>query len=138
MKTNKTTPQTTPPPAAHAASTPSPSPAPSKDDASAPAHLSASSKALWAAVVPSSVRSHSVLACLRVALSALDRADQASAVIAIEGLTTKTALGLSHAHPLLKVEKDARQQFATIWRSVGLDREPVKWTKPDGSPLDFG
>jgi phage terminase small subunit len=51
----------------------------------------------------------------------LDRADQAREAVADEGLTTKTkTTGAVHVHPLVKVEREARQQFAKCWNDLDL------------------
>jgi P27 family predicted phage terminase small subunit len=93
----------------------------------APPHLSERARALWDAVVPRRLKAPQTLALLRVALEALDRADLAAEAIARDGMTTSKEGGIPHAHPLLKVEKDARAQFASIWKELNLQREPQKW-----------
>lgn len=87
-----------------------------------PAHLSERAKELWRAVVPGQVSSPGRLALLQTALEALDRADQAAAVIEREGLLTGEGK-MKHINPLLKAEKDNRQLFARLWKDLGLTIE---------------
>ena len=59
------------------------------------------------------------------ALRALDRADQAAAILEAEGLTFTTATtGAVHVHPLLKVERESRAMFAKLWADLHLDWSP--------------
>lgn len=91
-----------------------------------PEHLSENSKELWRSLVPSTARSPGRLTLMRVALEALDRADQAREILASESLTTRTeGTGAIHINPLVKVEKEARQQFVRCWANLHLewDRE---------------
>jgi phage terminase small subunit len=88
---------------------------------SPPEHLSDRSKALWAELVPKRSRSAGRLVLLQSALEALDRADQARLELAAATLTTTTETTKAvHVHPLVKVEREARQQFARIWSDLGL------------------
>jgi len=57
-------------------------------------------------------------------LEARDRAAVSREAIERDGMTSISATGLPHVHPLLKVERDSRQQFVAIWKSLYLDREP--------------
>jgi hypothetical protein len=58
---------------------------------------------------------------LQAALEALDRADQARAEVSAGKLTTTTeTTGAVHVHPLVKVEREQRQQFARIFSDLGL------------------
>jgi phage terminase small subunit len=85
----------------------------------APSHLSERSRTLWAELVPARAKSAGRLALLTAALEALDRADEAREAIAKAGLTTTTkTTGAVHLHPLLRVERESRQQFAKIWDSL--------------------
>ncbi len=83
-------------------------------------HLSENARGLWNEL-RTDHESPGRLALLLTGLEALDRADQAKAIIDREGLTIVTeSTGMSRAHPLLKVEKDARQQFIKVMLSLGL------------------
>ncbi len=84
-----------------------------------PAHLSDRAKSLWREFVPSRARSIGRMPLLQAALESLDRADGARAAIETEGLTTTTkTTGAVHLHPLVKVEREARQQFSRLWEQL--------------------
>lgn len=86
-----------------------------------PTHLSDRAKELWTEFVPSRARSLGRLTLLATALEAYDRAEAARLLVASEGMTTKTkTTGAVHVHPLVKVERECRQQFAKIWHDLGL------------------
>jgi len=91
----------------------------------APAHLSNRAQALWADVVPRRCNHPEELALLQTALEALDRADQAGAILAEEGMTTKTlTTGTVHVHPAVAIEKEARAQFLKAWNLLNLQWVP--------------
>lgn len=90
-----------------------------------PEHLSERSQALWRSVVPSRGKSPGRLALLAEGLAALDRAEQARAEIASTGLTTKTERsGVIHVSPLVKIERESRQQFRQVWADLSLQFDP--------------
>jgi phage terminase small subunit len=85
-----------------------------------PPHLSERAAALWRQLVSRCV-SPGRPPLLQTALEALDRADEVRAILAREGLTTKTeSTGAVHVHPLAKVERENRQLFARLWEQLGL------------------
>lgn len=89
-----------------------------------PEHLSARSKELWRAVIHR-CKSPGRQALLAEALAALDRADEARRAIDAQGLTFTTGTtGAVHMNPLLKVEKDSRQLFASIADRLMLHFDP--------------
>ena len=93
--------------------TPEPSPPPE--------HLSDRSKRIWGDVVPRRCRSPERIVLLQAALEALDRAEEARVAIQTAGMTTTTKRsGAVHVHPLVRVERESRQQFAAIWDRLGL------------------
>ena len=97
-----------------------------------PAGLSDRTAELWRSVVPRRARSPERLALLEVALRALDRADQAAEILGREGLTTTTGkTGVVHAHPLIKVEREARALFISAWNALKLT-----WADLDGRTWD--
>jgi hypothetical protein len=69
---------------------------------------------------------------LQAALEALDRSELARLAVGREGMTTTTkTTGAVHLHPLLKVEKESRQQFLRAWEALGLN-----WSgEIDGWPI---
>jgi hypothetical protein len=54
---------------------------------------------------------------LQAALEFRDRAEEARRIVAAEGLTK----GARSAHPMLRIELDARDSFTRLWRQLGLD-----------------
>ncbi len=109
-----------------------------------PAHLSERSKQLWRDLVPRQAEKTERLTLLRVALELLDRADRARETVALEGLTTTTRRsGAVHVHPLVKVEREARQQFIKAWLALGFQHDesedPYWFTpEPEGEDGDEG
>jgi len=86
-----------------------------------PFHLSRESRKLWRAIVPRRARSPERLILVRAALEALDRAEAARTLIAMEGMTTTTkTTGAVHIHPLVRVEREARSQFMRAWDQLNL------------------
>ncbi len=96
-------------------------------------HLSKKSKTLWDELTTDH-ESPGRLALLLTGLEALDRADEAKAIIDSEGLTIVTeSTGMARAHPLLKVEKDSRAQFVKVMISLGL----FQYLYPPKDPWDM-
>lgn len=93
-----------------------------------PANLSEASKDLWRAVVTEPL-SAGRAALITTALEAHDRAEEASAILRSEGLTTTTAVtGAVHVHPAVKIERDNRALFARLWLALGMERDDVvRW-----------
>ena len=61
------------------------------------------------------------MALLQVALESLDRADQARVEVEKTGMTSTTkTTGAVHLHPLLRVERESRQQFGKLWQQLDL------------------
>jgi hypothetical protein len=87
-----------------------------------PAHLSHRSQYLWAKLGPANARSMQRRTLFQVALECLDRADEARELIVSEGLISPAtgAAKMAHLHPAVRVERDARQQFAAIWQQLKL------------------
>lgn len=87
-----------------------------------PAHLSERAQALWTAVLRGRRVSPGRLALVQAALEALDRADGARELIAQQGIVvTSERSGVAHAHPAVKIEREARAQFASMWRALGFN-----------------
>jgi len=85
-----------------------------------PKHLSERSQQLWREVVPERI-SPGRLVTIQSALEALDRATGARDIIEREGLTVESERsGLSHLHPLLKVESEAASRFERLWLKLNL------------------
>lgn len=87
-----------------------------------PEHLSERSKQLWRDLVPKRAKSPGRLALLQAGLEALDRADEARELLSAEGLTTVTeTTGAVHLNPLVKLERESREQFMKAWRQLNFD-----------------
>ena len=87
--------------------------------------LSEDAKLLWYEIVGRRANSPERLALLEVALTALDRAEEAADISKADGLTKTTeSTGAVHAQPLLKVERENRGQFLTAWSHLQLDSDP--------------
>ena len=96
-----------------------------------PDHLSDRAKDLWRAVVPRRVAHPEELALLQSSLEALDRADQAAAILAEEGVTTKTlGSGTIHVHPAIAIEKESRAAFVKGWNLLNLQWVPSGKSDP--------
>ena len=87
-----------------------------------PAGLSDRSKGLWIEITRTRAKSPGRLALLQVALEALDRADEASRLLAEQGLLVKTkTTGAVHLNPLAKLERESRQLFVRCWAALRLE-----------------
>jgi P27 family predicted phage terminase small subunit len=94
----------------------------------APRHLSKRSRQLWRELGPKHVKTTGKRTLFQAALEALDRADEAAALVRTEGLTQTTkSTGAVHVHPAAKVEREARQQFARIWCDLHLQFAGEPW-----------
>lgn len=86
-----------------------------------PAHLSERSQGLWNSIGPARCRSLERQTLFLAALEALDRSDEARRIVAVEGMTTVTETTKAvHIHPLLRVERESKQQFTRIWTELHL------------------
>jgi hypothetical protein len=92
----------------------------------APAELSKQSAAVWRGVVPRRAKTAERMLLIKTALQALDRAAEVTAKIKEQGLTIENpSTGAIRANPLVKIEKELRQQFASIWLGMDLDWHAV-------------
>lgn len=90
-----------------------------------PDHLSGRSGELWRTVGPDAAKSIERRTLFQAGLEALDRADEARQIIQAEGIISKTTTtGALHAHPAVKVEREARAQFVRIWDLLNLKWNP--------------
>ena len=92
-----------------------------------PEHLSERSKAIWVDTQATGrVKSAGRLVALEQALTALDRADQARAIVETQGMIIEnTATHALHANPAVKIELESRRQFASIWGLLHLEFDPT-------------
>jgi hypothetical protein len=54
------------------------------------------------------------------ALRALDRADEAAAIVTAEGMVVGGTGKMAHCHPLLRIEKESRSLFSKLWGLLNL------------------
>ena len=98
-----------------------------------PSHLSPRATALWRSLVPSRARSPARLALLQAGLEAWTVPTPSTRGVAAAGMTTTTATTKAvHVHPLVKVEREARAQFAKIFSELSLGYDQ----SIDGVPLE--
>jgi len=91
-----------------------------------PAHLSESSKRLWAEVVAEfDVRDAPGLAVLQAGLEARGRAEEARKLLDKEGLTTSGDRGGIKAHPAVTIERDNRAAFVQAMKVLNFSPEPA-------------
>ena len=96
----------------------------------APSHLSARSKAIWKSIDQAYVLATHQKATLRLACEALDRADEAHAVLAAQGAFYKDRFGTPRPHPALAVERDSRLAWARLIRELALDPSDLADPRP--------
>jgi hypothetical protein len=94
---------------------------PDTSQSNPPANLSARTAEIWRNVigkVPTAGRQ----ALLQVALEALDRADQAAAIVRSEGLTMRAGkgTGIVRVNPAMAIETKARDQYLKAWKLLGV------------------
>jgi P27 family predicted phage terminase small subunit len=89
----------------------------------APRHLSKRSKTIYRSVVADYDLANEVhaLEVLRLALEALDRADEAREQVAAEGMTYTNRFDEPRPHPAVAIERDARIAVARLFRELSLD-----------------
>ncbi len=98
-----------------------PQPAPPE----APPGLSQRSLDLWAHFAPPGEKEAGRRALLAEALRALDRADQARAMVDTDGLVSGGGGKIARAHPALRIERESRAAFAKLLQQLGLDQDPA-------------
>jgi P27 family predicted phage terminase small subunit len=87
-----------------------------------PHHLGKAEQEIWRDVLHDyEINSQTSLAVLRTALEAHQRARECREAIKREGLTIVGRDGQAKAHPLLAVERDARQAWLAALRVLGLE-----------------
>ncbi len=90
----------------------------------APAGLSKRSAKLWRSVLDEFELSPAELELLRNALVALDRADEAAAIIAAEGMVTVDRYGSPKTHPACDVESRNRALYGRFLAQLGVKATP--------------
>lgn len=92
-----------------------------------PGHLKEAGSKLWQNIVEHydfEADSTGSLHILRVVCEATDRLAECQAIIALEGLTIEDRFAKRQAHPLLTVEKAARQHVLQGLKQLGLSDNP--------------
>jgi hypothetical protein len=72
------------------------------------------------------------LTLLRLGLEAVDRTEQARAILAEDGLTVEGARGAIQRHPLIDVEIQSRTAALRYFRELGL----AQYLEPGDQPRD--
>lgn len=89
----------------------------------APKHLTTPSRRLWDRITEDYVLEPHHLALLARALDALDTADAAEAIVRRDGVLTPNRFGALAPNPAVMMARDARAQFGTLMKMLGLDVE---------------
>ncbi len=89
----------------------------------APRHLSLAARRLYDSVTRDYELEHHHLALLVKALEAFDLANTATAIVRDEGPVATSRLGERRPHPAVGIARDARAQFGTLMKQLGLDLE---------------
>jgi P27 family predicted phage terminase small subunit len=96
-----------------------------------PKHLTAAARRIWRQIVADYQLEERHLGLLRLALEALDSADEARHRIEADGSYIADRYGCLKVHPAIAVQRDARIAFARLSRELGLDLEaPTAPTRP--------
>lgn len=97
----------------------------------APSHLAEPTKRWWRAVVAYYALEPHHIRLLTLAGDAWDRANQARALLAAEGITyTDDRSGTPRAHPAIAIERDSSIRIARLIRELDLDGEPGPDPRP--------
>lgn len=102
------------------------------DKGGTPAHLEAKGAALWRYVLGDFDLEQHHREILLLACEALDRCEQARAVIAEQGMTYDDRFGQPRARPEVAIERDSRIAVSRLIRELGLD---VEGTAGTGTPV---
>jgi len=97
-------------------------PFPAFDPPPPPAHLGEPERHIWVGVFEDyKLETGASVAVLTTALEAHQRAREAREAVLAEGMTVLGRDGQSKVHPLLAVERDARQAWLAGIRALGLE-----------------
>jgi P27 family predicted phage terminase small subunit len=95
---------------------------PAFDPPPLPDHLGEPERLIWAGVFADyKLETGASIAVLTTALEAHQRAREAREAIAVDGMVVTGRDGQAKVHPLLAVERDARQAWLSGIRALGLD-----------------
>jgi P27 family predicted phage terminase small subunit len=90
----------------------------------APSHLRPETARWFRAVLDGWELQDHHIRLLLIAAESWDRALEAREALDKEGLTFTDRFGAPHAHPAVKIERDARITFMRVLRELDLDIEP--------------
>lgn len=85
-----------------------------------PPHLSKRSKELWVTTTSDFTLEATELELLRLACESLDRCEDARAIVAREGMTSRGRYGQVLPHPMLQTERDSRLAAARLFKQLAL------------------
>jgi hypothetical protein len=107
-----------------------------------PPDLGEKGRAFWAGVQAEySLTDTEGRALLHVACIALDRLEAAGAILAREGPLQPDRFGIGRKHPMLELEREARQGFLMALKQLGLEAEqpetPMMGRPPGVLPRAF-
>jgi phage terminase small subunit len=88
-----------------------------------PRHLSAEARELWRTLHEAFVLDSHEEKTLRLALEALDRANQARRALRRHGLVYEDRFGAPHARPEVAIERDSRQAWIRMMAALDLPAE---------------
>src|SRR6188768_215256 len=89
-----------------------------------PSHLSDETRNWWRSVVTTYVLERHHLKLLQLAGEAWDRAQEARALLAQDGICIGGREGGLRPHPCVAIERDSRLAFARLVRELDLDVSP--------------
>jgi phage terminase small subunit len=93
----------------------------------APAHLTAEAAAWFGRLASEyGIEDEAGLLMLRAAMESFDRADQARALIAKQGMTSMDKYGQRRPHPAIAIERDSRKNLLAFLKALNLDLEPLR------------
>ena len=94
---------------------------------SAPKHLKAQARAMWARLMDDfDLEDAGALALLQAACEAFQRAQEARARLDKDGAVLADRFGQLKAHPMAAIERDARGQMIAALRALRLSPDDVR------------
>jgi P27 family predicted phage terminase small subunit len=103
-----------------------------------PYHLSTRCKAWWKSVVRDFELEDHHLHLLRLCAEALDRCEEARAILGEDGITFRDDRGNVRSHPAVQIEKDARIAVARLLRELSLDADAAPDAPRPVRTSDYG
>ena len=89
--------------------------------------LSKESQKIWTELTDKKFKTTGQKEFLRVGLQARDRATEAGEILKKEGMITKTGRSqMQHAHPAIKIEKEAWATVLKVFRALNLQYDSTE------------